>query len=113
MEADLCLALRNGVLKPIHKHYIFYQLANALKYLHSAELIHRDIKPTNILVNETCEAKLCDFGLIRSVARDSTKETLIMTEKVATRWYRAPEILLGSKNYGKAVDIWSIGCVLA
>jgi mitogen-activated protein kinase 15 len=51
MEADLCLALRNGVLKPIHKHYIFYQLANALKYLHSAELIHRDIKPTNILVN--------------------------------------------------------------
>jgi serine/threonine protein kinase len=71
MEADLCLALSNALLKPIHKHYIFYQLANAVAYLHSAELIHRDIKPTNILVNEVCDAKLCDFGLIRSTARDA------------------------------------------
>ena len=51
MEADLCLALNNSLLKPIHKHYIFYQLANVVTYLHSAELVHRDIKPTNILVN--------------------------------------------------------------
>ena len=51
MEADLSLALKNSLLKPIHKHYIFYQLANVVTYLHSAELVHRDIKPTNILVN--------------------------------------------------------------
>lgn len=70
MSADLCIALKNSLLKPVHKHYIFYQLANAVTYLHSAELIHRDIKPTNILVNEVCDAKLCDFGLIRSVDRD-------------------------------------------
>jgi mitogen-activated protein kinase 15 len=51
MEADLSTALKNSVLKDIHKHYIFYQLANAVQYLHSSALIHRDIKPSNILVN--------------------------------------------------------------
>ena len=73
MEADLCVALKNLVLKDIHKHYIFYQLVNVVNYLHSAELIHRDIKPSNILVNEACEMKLCDMGLIRSLKRDSNE----------------------------------------
>jgi mitogen-activated protein kinase 15 len=101
MEADLCVALKNSVLKQIHKHYIFYQLANTLAYLHAADLVHRDIKPSNILVNETCEVKLCDFGLIRSLRRDSRGEELVLTENIATRWYRAPEILLCSNSYGK------------
>ncbi|XP_031505814.1 uncharacterized protein LOC116268176 [Nymphaea colorata] len=112
-KADLCVALKNSVLKEIHKHYIFYQLANTLSYLHAAELVHRDIKPSNILVNETCEVKLCDFGLIRSLKRDSPNEELVLTENIATRWYRAPEILLCSNCYGKPIDVWSLGCVLA
>jgi mitogen-activated protein kinase 15 len=113
MEADLCVALKNSVLKEIHKHYIFYQLANTLAYLHTAELVHRDIKPSNILVNETCEVKLCDFGLIRSLRKENQNDELVLTENIATRWYRAPEILLCSTNYGKAIDVWSMGCVLA
>lgn len=90
MEADLCIALKNSVLKEIHKHYIFYQLVNAVYYLHAAELIHRDIKPSNILVNETCEVKLCDLGLIRSLKKDNPHDEIVLTENIATRWYRAP-----------------------
>jgi serine/threonine protein kinase len=84
-----------------------------VNYLHAAELIHRDIKPSNILVNETCEIKICDLGLIRSIKKENPGEQLVLTENIATRWYRAPEILLSTNNYGKSIDIWSVGCVLA
>ena len=90
MEADLSTALKNSLLKPIHKHYIFYQLANALMYLHSADLIHRDLNPSHILVNEVCQAKLCDFGFIRSVAKDSSGDAFLTTDEASTRCYQAP-----------------------
>lgn len=57
--------------------------------------------------------KICDFGLARSLLADKYSPDLVLTEEVATRWYRAPEVLLGSHDYGKSADIWSIGCILA
>lgn len=71
-------------------------ISKGLKYIHSASVVHRDLKPGNLLVNADCELKICDFGLSRGF--DSTPEyTTIMTEYVATRWYRAPEIMLAFK----------------
>ena len=111
MDIDLYSLIREDLLKEQHRRFIAYQVAKALHYLHSADLIHRDIKPSNILVNEHCLAKLCDFGLVRSVEEDQPEEPLL-TDYIATRWYRAPEILLGSKKYSKAADVWSFGCLL-
>jgi len=67
------------------------------------------------LLNANCDLKVCDFGLARSVktAEPSGTETGFMTEYVATRWYRAPEIMLTFKQYTKAIDVWSVGCILA
>lgn len=81
-----------------------------LKYIHSGGLIHRDLKPSNILIDSECRIKIADFGLARLATE--IDETTVMTEYVATRWYRAPEILMGSPIYSKAVDMWSVGCIL-
>lgn len=112
MEADLHNAIGQKILKDIHNRYIFYQIIKGMKYLHSASVIHRDLKPSNILINSDCHIKICDFGLARSLVSDEPDKDVVLTEEVATRWYRAPEVLLGSKNYGTAADVWSIGCIL-
>lgn len=112
MEADLHNAIGQRILKDVHNRYIMYQIIKGMKYLHSASVIHRDLKPSNILINSDCLIKICDFGLARSLVTDSYNQDLILTEEVATRWYRAPEVLLGSKNYGTSADVWSIGCIL-
>lgn len=80
-----------------------------MKYLHSANVLHRDLKPGNLLVNANCELKICDFGLARK-GRDNGQ---FMTEYVVTRWYRAPELLLCCDNYGTSIDVWSVGCIFA
>jgi len=83
-----------------------------LKYIHSANVLHRDLKPSNLLLNTTCDLKICDFGLAR-VADPDHDHTGFLTEYVATRWYRAPEIMLNSRGYTKSIDIWSVGCILS
>ncbi len=112
METDLHAVIRANILEEIHKQYVIYQILKSLKYIHSGDLIHRDLKPSNVLLNSDCQVKVADFGLARSVAQNE-EEDPVYTEYVATRWYRAPEILLGSTKYKKAVDMWSVGCILA
>eukprot|EP01100_Stratorugosa_tubuloviscum_P012934 TRINITY_DN628_c1_g2_i1.p1 TRINITY_DN628_c1_g2~~TRINITY_DN628_c1_g2_i1.p1 ORF type:complete len:410 (+),score=208.23 TRINITY_DN628_c1_g2_i1:115-1344(+) len=114
METDLHAVIRAGILEDIHKQYIMYQLLKAIKYMHSASVLHRDMKPSNLLLNADCFLKVADFGLARSIAalEKNAEANPVLTDYVATRWYRAPEILLGSTRYTKGVDIWSIGCIL-
>lgn len=114
MDTDLHAVIRANILEEIHKQYIVYQLLKAIKYMHSGELLHRDMKPSNILLNAECQVKVADFGLARSVAQgpEDGGTNPVLTDYVATRWYRAPEILLGSTRYTKGVDMWSLGCIL-
>uniref|UniRef100_UPI00398EDA94 cyclin-dependent kinase-like 2 n=1 Tax=Pristiophorus japonicus TaxID=55135 RepID=UPI00398EDA94 len=83
------------------------QVLRATEYLHKNNIIHRDIKPENVLVSGSGVVKLCDFGFARTLAAPG--ETY--TEYVATRWYRAPELVVGDTKYGKPVDIWAFGCM--
>jgi len=113
METDLHAVIRANILEDIHKRFIIYQLLKAIKYMHSGQVIHRDMKPSNLLLNSECLVKVADFGLARSInaPKDEGRQQ-ILTDYVATRWYRAPEILLGSTTYTKGVDMWSVGCIL-
>ncbi len=87
-----------------------YQVFKAIEYCHRNNVIHRDIKPENLLINpKKRELKICDFGFARVLNQKAGAGGL--TDYVATRWYRAPELLL-SNNYGKEVDIWAAGCIL-
>lgn len=114
MESDLHQVIKaNDDLTPEHYQFFLYQLLRALKYIHTANVFHRDLKPKNILANADCKLKICDFGLAR-VAFHDTPTAIFWTDYVATRWYRAPE-LCGSffSKYTPAIDIWSIGCIFA
>ena len=120
----------NGLAPADVRRYI-WQLVRAISRCHRADIVHRDIKPENLLIdpNNTSNAalKLCDFGFARTLgaARKRDKTTTRgdseprepssrepLTEYVATRWYRAPELLLGSTSYGHEVDQWAIGCIM-
>lgn len=111
LESDVFQAIKNRVLDATHKKFIVYQLAVALKYLHTAGVVHRDLKPSNVLINSSCDVKLCDFGLSRSLTSEYFNRPL-MTEFIATRWYRAPEVLMGSRSYSAKSDMWSLGCLI-
>ena len=102
----------NGISPPKIK-YLIYQLIKAIKYLHSKNIIHRDIKPENLLINPDLKLKLCDFGFAREVKLNMENNNISqMTDYVATRWYRAPELLLSGGIYGPEVDYWAIGCIM-
>uniref|UniRef100_A0A803QF14 mitogen-activated protein kinase n=1 Tax=Cannabis sativa TaxID=3483 RepID=A0A803QF14_CANSA len=114
MESDLHHVIKaNDDLTPEHHQFFLYQLLRALKFIHTANVFHRDLKPKNILANADCKLKICDFGLARAAFNDAPS-TVFWTDYVATRWYRAPE-LCGSffSKYTHAIDIWSIGCIFA
>ncbi|CCE28226.1 Subtilisin-like proteinase Spm1 [Claviceps purpurea] len=114
MECDLAAIIRSGQpLTDAHFQSFIYQILSGLKYIHSANVLHRDLKPGNLLVNADCELKICDFGLARGFSADPEQNAGYMTEYVATRWYRAPEIMLSFQSYTKAIDVWSVGCILA
>ncbi|CAO1298784.1 unnamed protein product [Diamesa hyperborea] len=106
MGADLNNIIKTQRLSDEHCQFLVYQLLRGLKYIHSAGIIHRDLKPSNIAVNEDCELRILDFGLARPTESE-------MTGYVATRWYRAPEIMLNWMHYNQTVDIWSCGCIMA
>lgn len=113
MECDMHQIIRSGQpLTDQHYQLFIYQVLCGLKYIHSADVLHRDLKPGNLLVNADCELKICDFGLARGFSENEEQNLGFMTEYVATRWYRAPEIMLSFSNYTKAIDIWSVGCIL-
>ena len=94
-------------------------MLKSVTFCHRRNVVHRDIKPENILVNvnKDFELKLCDFGFSRMIPNGFKGEPIYeggrMTEYVATRWYRSPELLLGFTSYGPDVDLWAIGCMMA
>ncbi len=124
-----------------HVEHLLHQILCGLAYLHSNGIIHRDLKPANILVTRTCDVRLADFGLARQIQdfetdgkrpapsdRHDAMQQLTppkvlgmpvgglartLSRRVVTRYYRAPELLLGSKTYDSAIDMWSVGCILA
>uniref|UniRef100_A0A6G1SCB4 Mitogen-activated protein kinase n=1 Tax=Aceria tosichella TaxID=561515 RepID=A0A6G1SCB4_9ACAR len=111
MQSDLHrIIVSSQPLTSDHVKIFLYQTLRGLKYLHSAKILHRDIKPGNLLVNSNCLLKICDFGLARVEEPNRSRN---MTLEVVTQYYRAPELLMGAKHYTSSIDIWSVGCIFA
>eukprot|EP01083_Nonionella_stella_P194798 718224_1 len=107
MDTTLAKVIRSKQkLSERHIQYFVYQIARGLEYMHSGGIIHRDIKPDNILLNAyDCSLKIIDFGLsrgIKNIKNNYSKD--LLTEYVVTRWYRAPEIMCCSGNYDYKID---------
>jgi c-Jun N-terminal kinase len=105
MDANLCQVIQMD-LDHERMSYLLYQMLCGIKHLHAAGIIHRDLKPSNIVVKSDCTLKILDFGLARTAGT-----TFMMTPYVVTRYYRAPEVILGM-GYHENVDIWSVGCIM-
>ncbi|XP_011700084.1 PREDICTED: cyclin-dependent kinase-like 4 [Wasmannia auropunctata] len=97
---------KNGLDREKSRRYIF-QILRGLDFCHNHKIMHRDVKPENVLVSPNGVIKLCDFGFARYVTNESC------TDYVATRWYRAPELLVGDSKYGREIDVWAAGCIYA
>ncbi|ODV86284.1 hypothetical protein CANARDRAFT_6773 [[Candida] arabinofermentans NRRL YB-2248] len=115
VDYDLAKVIHSSVqFSEFHIQSFLYQILCGLKYIHSADVIHRDLKPGNILVTSQGVLKICDFGLARGISNqfiNKNHRSSNITNYVATRWYRAPELILARRNYGKEIDMWAIGCI--
>ncbi|KAF9903658.1 negative regulator of the PHO system [Linnemannia zychae] len=98
-----------GALGPIVIKAFMYQLLKGVAFCHDNRVLHRDLKPQNLLINRKGELKLGDFGLARAFGIPVNT----FSNEVVTLWYRAPDVLLGSKTYSTSIDIWSAGCIMA
>ena len=102
----------DGLNPKLIKSFI-YQMCKAIAYMHNNNMIHRDIKPENLLIDDKLNLKLCDFGFARKVKLNKNNNNINeMTDYVATRWYRSPELLLSGGIYGPDVDYWAVGCIM-
>ena len=145
IEMEFCITSLSNVIKKISKPFyvaqikkIIRSIALGIKFLHDHDIIHRDIKPGNIFIDENCVVKIGDFGSARispqqkkenkenkeneleekkksqqSKDKKEQKEKRPLTPGIGTKWYKAPEIIFGNKHYDKSVDIWSFGCLMA
>merc|ERR1711893_327532 len=114
METDLSKIIKsNYALSDEHIQFFLYQILRGLKYIHSCGILHRDLKPRNMLVNSNCDLKICDFGLARANIDTLMTAQASLTDYIATRWYRAPEVILSTRQYTATIDVWSVGCILA
>lgn len=92
---------------PLIQH-LMYQLMTGISYCHSQRVLHRDLKPQNLLINKKLDLKLADFGLARAFGIPVRS----YSHEVVTLWYRSPDVLLGSRHYSTSIDIWSAGCIM-
>lgn len=113
LDTDLEQLIQAQVLTEEHVRLFLYQLIRGLKYIHSANVVHRDLKPSNLLINiEDLSLKIGDFGLSRIVDMEYSHKGYL-TDGVGTCWYRSPELIISPRDYTKAIDMWSVGCILA
>lgn len=120
MISDFCEHDLAGLLSNAHVKFnlgeikkIVQQLLNGLYFLHSNKILHRDMKAANILITKNGVLKLADFGLARSFSISNKNNPNRYTNRVVTLWYRPPELLLGERDYGPAIDMWGVGCIMA
>jgi serine/threonine protein kinase len=114
MDTDLHYIIHSKQqLTDEHFKYFLYQILRGVHAIHTAHVLHRDLKPGNLLVNKNCDLKICDFGLARGIDPSEEKKDIGLTEYVVTRWYRAPELLVENQSYTTAIDVWAVGCIFA
>jgi serine/threonine protein kinase len=104
---DVC-GVKGAIEPKLIKSFMF-QLLRGIAYCHENRVLHRDLKPQNLLINSKGHLKLADFGLARAFGIPVTT----FSNEVVTLWYRPPDVLLGSRNYSTSIDIWSAGCIMA
>ncbi|GIY53518.1 cyclin-dependent kinase 9 [Caerostris darwini] len=117
---DFCEHDLAGLLSNVHVKFslgdikmVMKQLLNGLYFIHSNQILHRDMKAANILITKSGVLKLADFGLARAFSGSKNGQPNRYTNRVVTLWYRPPELLLGERNYGPPVDVWGAGCIMA